>query len=82
MNEKENKNINFVNKWLTKKKKKLAIYMSSNCGDIFFFFFLRNPTEEMINDYFWDFMNLWLVRRHFRRVLILAHVNVKAGKAP
>ena len=56
--------------------------MSSNCGDIFFFFFLRNPTEEMINDYFWDFMNLWLVRRHFRRVLILAHVNVKAGKAP
>ena len=63
-----------------KKKKKNWQFMSSNCGDIFFF--LRNPTEEMINDYFWDFMNLWLVRRHFRRVLILAHVNVKAGKAP
>ena len=79
MNEKENKNINFVNKWLTKKKKNWQFICLPT---VEIFFFLRNPTEEMINDYFWDFMNLWLVRRRFRRVLILAHVNVKAGKAP
>ena len=42
----------------------------------------RNPTEEMINDSFWDFMILWLIRRYLKRVLILAQVNVKAGKAP
>ena len=65
-----------------KKKKKIGNLYVFQLWRYFFFFFLRNPTEEMINDYFWDFMNLWLVRRHFRRVLILAHVNVKAGKAP
>ena len=65
-----------------KKKKNWQFICLPTVEIFFFFFFLRNPTEEMINDYFWDFMNLWLVRRHFRRVLILAHVNVKAGKAP
>ena len=66
-----------------KKKKKIGnLYVFQLWRYFILFFFLRNPTEEMINDYFWDFMNLWLVRRHFRRVLILAHVNVKAGKAP
>ena len=66
-----------------KKKKNFGNFCltTDNCED-YYYFFLRNPTEEMINDYFWDFMNLWLIRRHFRRVLILAHVNVKAGKAP
>jgi len=37
-------------------KKQIWQFMFSNHGDNFFFF--RNPTEEMINDYFWDFMNL------------------------